>query len=265
MKSKTTQEKDGLDNLINPRRNLKFRTSLSLTYLPSSLSEAEEKLLSKGLNFCPTPTVVNQVEVSQNLTEYYRRLRQREFVLDLLPSDPESFRCKITWVPAKNRVPSLETYIQVVSSKINSSDHSLHRTHDNHPRENVRHSSLSSRKDIIIKPANKGSEVVVMGRHQYIDEAMRQLTNRTNYETLDSDPTGNFCKEIQETLDDMRDNITFLRRLTNFSLPQIAEQPDSTFCLRFTNPANPRRPIISGNGSPTEHISLFVDSFLKPH
>ena len=55
--------------------------------------------------------------------------------------------------------------------------------------------------------------------------------------------------------------ITFLRRLINFSLPQIAEQPDSTFCLRFTKPG---RPIISGNGSPTEHISLFVDSFLKP-
>ena len=44
-----------------------------------------------------------------------------------------------------------------------------------------------------------------MDRQQYIDEAMRQLTNRTNYETLDSDPTGNFCKEIQETLDGMRD------------------------------------------------------------
>ena len=29
-------------------------------------------------------------------------------------------------------------------------------------------------------------------------------------------------------------------------------------------PGNPRRPIISGNGSPTEHISLFVDSFLNP-
>ena len=29
-------------------------------------------------------------------------------------------------------------------------------------------------------------------------------------------------------------------------------------------PGNPGRPIISGNGSPTEHISLFVDSFLKP-
>ena len=29
-------------------------------------------------------------------------------------------------------------------------------------------------------------------------------------------------------------------------------------------PGNLVRPIISGNGSPTEHISLFVDSFLKP-
>ena len=44
------------------------------------------------------------------------------------------------------------------------------------PESNVRHSkSLHSRKEIIIKPADKGSGVVVMDRQQYIDEAMRQL------------------------------------------------------------------------------------------
>ena len=79
-----------------------------------------------------------------------------------------------------------------------SSDPYLHRTHDNLPREQREAlKSLRLRKDIIIKPADKGSGVVVMDR---------QLTNHTNYETLDSDPTGKFCKEIHETLDDMRDN-----------------------------------------------------------
>ena len=33
---------------------------------------------------------------------------------------------------------------------------------------------------------------------------------------------------------------------------------------KIHKPGYPGRPIISGNGSPTEHISLYVDSFLKP-
>ena len=176
-------------------------------------------------------------------------------------TDPEPFRCKSTWVPPKNRVPSLETYIQVVSSKINSSDHSLHRIHDNLPREQREAlKSLRSRKDIFIKPADKGSG----DRQQYIDEAMRQLTNRTNYKTLDSDPTGNFCKEIQETLDDMRDNNHLSKKAHKFLSPTDCRTARFYLLPKVHKPGNLGRPIISGNGSPTEHISLFVDSFLKP-
>ena len=36
-----------------------------------TLSDAENDLLSKGLNFCPTPPTVNQAELSQDLTDYY--------------------------------------------------------------------------------------------------------------------------------------------------------------------------------------------------
>ena len=136
--------------LDKPEAELAVSNSTVINLSSATLSEAEEKLLSKGLNFCPTPTEVNQVEVNQNLTEYYRRLRLSEFFLP--PTDPEPFRCKSTRVPPKNRVPSLETYIQLVSFKINSSDHSLHMIHDNLPREQREAlKSLRSRKDIIIK------------------------------------------------------------------------------------------------------------------
>ena len=103
-----------------------------------------------------------------------------------------------------------------------------------------------------------------MDRQQYIDEAMRQLTNRTNYKTLDSDPTGNFCKEIQETLDDMRDNNHLSKKAHKFLSPTDCRTARFYLLPKVHKPGNLGRPIISGNGSPTEHISLFVDSFLKP-
>ena len=93
---------------------------------------------------------------------------------------------------------------------------------------------------------------------------MRQLTNRTNYETLDSDPTGNLCKEIQETLDDMRDNNNLSKKAHKFLSPTDCRTARFYLLPKVYKPGNPGRPIIYGNGSPTEHISLFVDGFLKP-
>ena len=165
----------------------------------------------------------------------------------------------------KNRVPSLETYVQVVSSQINSNDHSTHRTHDNLPREEREAlKTLRARKDIIIKPADKGSAVVVMGRQQYIDEAMRQLNNQTNYKPLDTDPTGTFSKEIQLTLDEMHDRDNLSKKAHKFLSPVDCRTARFYLLPKIHKPDNPGRPIISGNGSPTENISLFVDSFLKP-
>nr|XP_054761537.1 ankyrin repeat, PH and SEC7 domain containing protein secG-like [Lytechinus pictus] len=167
----------------------------------SPLSQAETPLLSKGLEFCPTPPEVEQIALSQDLSTFYRRIRLKEFFLDEPPSDPEPFYRKSTWTPPKNRVPSLETYIQAVSSQVCSTDTLYTRAHDNLPREERQAlSSLKNRSDIIIKPADKGSAVVVMDRQQYIDEAMKHLNNRSHYALLDSDPTY-FLRKLNDIKD----------------------------------------------------------------
>ena len=77
-------------------------------------------------------------------------------------------------------------------------------THVNLPREERQAlNSLRQRTDITIKPADKGSAVVVTDRQKYIDEARRQLNDRTSYRLLDSDPTDTFSQQIQHTLDDI--------------------------------------------------------------
>ena len=231
----------------------------------SIISDAEHKLLSKGLNFCPTPREVNQAQLSQDLTEYYRRIRLREFFLDAETCDPEPFRIKSTWIPPKNRIPALETYVQVVSSQVTNPDNFVHRSYDNLPREErLALNTLRSRTDIIIKPADKGSAVVVMDRQQYIDEAHRQLHNSTNYTCLDSDPTGNFLKEIQLVLDDMRSRDQLSKKAHKFLSPTDCRTARFYLLPKIHKAGNPGRPIVSGNGSPTERISLFIDSFLKP-
>jgi hypothetical protein len=59
---------------------------------------------------------------------------------------------------------------------------------------------IQERNDIIIKPADKGSAVVVMDKTTYIQEAERQLSNCRFYEKLDSDPTLDFTQKIMRAV-----------------------------------------------------------------
>ena len=208
---------------------------------------------------------VNAAELSQDLTQYYRRLRLREFFLDEPDSVPEPFRKKSSWMPPKNRVPSMETYVQVVNTQVNKPSNSTHRFHDNMPRdERQALKTLKSRTDIIIKPADKGSAVVVMDRQKYIDGVMKHLDNRTNYDILDSDPTANFSKQIQTTLTNMHSRDVLTNKALAFLSPTGSKAARFYILPKIHKPGNPGRPIVSGNGSPTENISLYVDHFIKP-
>ncbi|PIK56435.1 hypothetical protein BSL78_06679 [Apostichopus japonicus] len=168
-------------------------------------------------------------------------------------------------MPPKNRVPVLEAYTQVVSSETNQSNSPLRRTHDNLPRdERTALSSLMSRSDIIIKPADKGSAVVIQDRQDYIKEAMRHLSNSDIYTLLDSDPTDIFSQQIKQTITDMYQRNQISKKAVSFLSPTDCKAARFYLLPKIHKPGNPGRPIISGNGSPTEKISLFVDHFIKP-
>ena len=73
------------------------------------------------------------------------------------------------------------------------------RLKDNLPSEEKKAlKSLRQRIDIIIKPADKGSAVVVLNREDYIREADRQLNNHTYYQKLTADPTTQHAAEIKQ-------------------------------------------------------------------
>ena len=62
---------------------------------------------------------------------------------------------------------------------------------------------IYERDDIIIKPADKGSVVVVMDKTTYIQKAERQLSDCRFYEKLYSDPTLDFTQKIKRALESM--------------------------------------------------------------
>ena len=125
--------------------------------------------------------------------------------------------------------------------------------------------NLQKREDIVIKPADKGSAVVVMDRDHYVSEAERQLNDSTFYKPLDHDPTPEFAKQVSDTVSEMHDQGLISEKNMAYL---IVDQPKAgRFYLlpKIHKAGNPGRPIVFANGHPTEKISEFVDLHLQSH
>ena len=63
--------------------------------------------------------------------------------------------------------------------------------------------SLVNENEIVIKPADKGSAIVVWCKQDYLTEASSQLKDRTIYQKCQSTPLQNVNKEIKDILRDI--------------------------------------------------------------
>ena len=129
------------------------------------LSEAEVKLLLKGLSFCPTPQKIDWIELKADLEDFSRRLRLKEYFHGCessnYVSDPNPFKKKNSWTPNKDRDLGLELFIQLLKSDIlNTKPSKIADNLSKHEREALQ--KLIARTDIIIKPPDKGKAVVVL-------------------------------------------------------------------------------------------------------
>jgi len=99
---------------------------------------------------------------------------------------------------------------------------------------------LMNNKHIVIKPADKGSAVVVLGRDQYIKEVYRQLNNNTYYKKLSEPIYLQTVPMVQDILDRLQKDKfitgkqkTYLKGETQprprgfYILPKIHKEPNT--------------------------------------
>ena len=79
---------------------------------------------------------------------------------------------------------------------------------------------LTNNRNIVIKPADKGSGVVILNTQDYIFEAFRQLADTTFYQSLDNDITQNISCDVSKTLLNMRANKEIGKNCLSYLLPQ---------------------------------------------
>ena len=87
---------------------------------------------------------------------------------------------------------ALETYIKAINQDLERSVHTGPKRHHSDnlmSQERQALASLSTRTDIIIKKADKGSATVVMSREDYVSKVMQHLNIEQHYKKLQEDPT----------------------------------------------------------------------------
>ena len=233
------------------------------------------------MKFCPTPGEPNFGLLRDDLDSFHTRIKRKLFFNNpteeddgyTQPStipDPDAafknpkFKEASKWKPPP--IVNLEIFcrqneVDLLSQKVPKMNfHNLSRS------EQLAIRSLSSNKNIIIKPADKGGAVVVLNTTDYINEGFRQLTDPLFYTETETDLTHVHSEDInsflkilleEEQIDDKCHDFLHIdkeRTSLFYMLPKIHKRRD--------NP--PGRPIVSGNGCPTERISQLVDFFLQP-
>ena len=257
--------------------------ALVINLSPTHLNSDAIAILSKGLKFCPTPGEPDLSTAQSDLDTFHLRMKRylhfhspKEDIRNIgsspndgAPPTPgpfksQEFKNPSSWVPPPC-IP-LEIFIaqnnqDLFRSKINAP---RRQNITKEQRQAIR--ELYSNPNIVIKPADKGGATVIWDRSDYIKEGMRQLSDANFYNHTDTDLSKQHYEQIKLKIDDMVEKneidescASFLSnpkyRTSNFyMLPKIHKKLD--------NP--PGRPIVSGNGCPTERISQFVDHFLKP-
>jgi len=125
---------------------------------------------------------------------------------------------------------------------------------------------LKRAKNIIIKPADKGSAVVIQNTVDYVNEGLRQLSDPQFYVETKDDLTHLHNELTSKLIDYLQSSGDISDKCTKY-LHNIRPRTPQLYLLpkihKNKTPV-PGRPIVSANSSPTERISQFADFFLQP-
>ena len=126
--------------------------------------------------------------------------------------------------------------------------------------------SLRNNKDIVMivmKPADKGGNIVIINKEDYIQEGLRQLSDSNHYEILEEDPTHNYNNQIHQVLQQAANLNIIDDKMRKILYNKALRTPKFYMLSKIHKLNNPGRPIVNGIGSITEKISAHVDQEIR--
>ena len=136
------------------------------------------------------------------------------------------------WAP---NWPSRDTWKELVELEKEIQKVNLYQSKSNLTKEEFRAiKSLIDNKNIIIKPADKGSSVVIMDKMDYLKEGYRQLANEKHYQKVPSPVYPKVSLSINMILKYLNEQ-RFLdkKQVEYLSVQKSQEKGSFIYCLKF--------------------------------
>ena len=242
-----------------------------------------EKLLNRGLSFAILPNKLDLTEVLVDFQRFERSAIWHEFWHN---REKEEF-IKPIFKKHKNNLPKnytspkeLKTYLGAIKSELldprnrNSIKCNLPVEEVAALKELIR---LQRERIIVIKPCDKGAGILILDFEEYMKACYEHLIEvKTNtlgeeikyYEQVDDFEVERSKKKIKDFLQQGLDAQILTKE--EFSAMDPSNMKIARFYATFKlhkphkeNSAPPLRPIVSGSGSITENLGIYVDHHIK--
>ena len=235
------------------------------------LSAPQLSLLEKGLKFIPSRHEVDKVKLLADLSEWERRMRLAEYFYNRDDDTKEQtkdsadkfmVKKKSTFTPNAGRDKCLDLYIDLVKDDVMGSlkkSKKINLTKE----ENSAFHELLHNEDIIIRPADKGSGIVVIDKEEYIESLEKEMEQSSAYERTDNDRTEEAHKKVKKLVNKMNRDGLVSDDLKNYLTPKYVQRGKLKGNPKLHKANVPYRAIVSGIGTPTERLAELAEHELK--
>ena len=241
------------------------------------LTGPQRNLLDKGLSFIPTLDIGRdqKAQLQWDIQNYHRKIKLATYFKNSNTKEKLPFIGPSIWTPPLHKLPmevknliqkdleEFKKYYKPIQEKYNISLDEVKALRE-----------LKNTKHIVIKPADKGSAVVILSREQYILEVERQLNDSEYYKQLDKPIYMDTVPMVTKIIDTLKRK-KFInskqrqylignlqpRERRFYILPKIHKSPEK-WTIPYEIP--PGRPIVSDCGSETYFTAEYLDYFLNP-
>ncbi|KAM4043149.1 uncharacterized protein ACNLHF_013530 isoform 1-T1 [Anomaloglossus baeobatrachus] len=180
---------------------------------------------------------------------------------------PSSIKPRSKRFPSFASCPNIELFVQIVSENFKEIATHVTSREDNLTREErSRLYELKHLSNVVLKPADKGGNIVIWPSDMYEKEAFRQLSDSACYKKLTYNPLSSFSAQLKNILKRATDDGVVTSDLA--SALQVNEPSVVTMYLlpkiHKNSSTPPGRPIISGCNGFLENVNKWIESILQP-
>jgi hypothetical protein len=243
------------------------------------ITKEQKMILSKGLQFIPTPNKKMEYNLDRDFTEFHRRVRLRlKFGKSDFKPNPNEYFFRTGYDPGKlEYYPDVEVCLnhlkQQILSRINKMTLDVPFTPNVTRADLIALRQFCANKEIIVKPADKGAALLIMNIEDYVAEGVKQLSNVKYYKPIPGTIQQNNSELIRRWAQEMLRVGVFTKKLYHHILPPPNPAARTFYMLPKYHKSRdkwpgefmpPGRPIVTNVSTETSNLSRWLDFWLQP-